>query len=102
MNLSYKINNMLSNKCTGQLEIQKTHAHPLTMARNPVILLRPEDIRSRPNHQPTMHSHKNLQVSIIIINGKNNNNNTSNSQKKILINYELHRDTIIGYKINII
>ena len=80
---------------------KKTHAHPLTMARNPVILLRPEDIRARPNHQPTMHSHKNLQVSVIIINGKNNSN-TSNSQKKILINYELHRDTIIGYKINII
>ena len=102
MNLSYKINNILSNKCTRAIgNLKKTHAHPLTMARNPVILLRPEDIRARPNHQPTMHSHKNLQVSVIIINGKNNNN-TSNSQKKILINYELHRDTIIGYKINII
>ena len=25
----------------------KTHAYPLTMARNPVLLLRPEDIRAR-------------------------------------------------------
>ena len=46
----------------GQLGAQSPHAHLLTMARNPVILLRPEDIRSRPNYQPTMHSHKKLQV----------------------------------------
>ena len=51
----------------GNWKFKKTHAHPLTMARNPVILLCPEDIRARPNHQPTMHSHKNLQVSVIII-----------------------------------
>ena len=44
----------------GQLGIQNLHAHPLTMARNPVILLRPEDIRARPNYQQTMHSHKKL------------------------------------------
>ena len=29
---------------------------------SPVILLCPEDIRVRPNHQPIMHSHKNLKV----------------------------------------
>ena len=41
-------------------EFKNLHAHPLTMARNPVILLRPEDIRARPNNQQTMHSHKKL------------------------------------------
>ena len=54
-----------------QLGIQSPHAHPLTMARNPVILLRPEDIRARLNHQPTVHSHRNLQV-IFVITSKGN------------------------------
>ena len=49
----------------------KTHAHPLTMAQNPVILLRPEDIRARLNYQQTMHchSHKNFKCSVILIYG---------------------------------
>ena len=78
------------------LGIQSPHAHPLTMARNSMILLRPEDIRARLNHQPTVHSHRNLQVILVITRNGNHKLRQAIPQKQqSMIIYALHRDTYV-------
>ena len=54
----------------GQLGIQSPHAHPLTMARNPVILLRPEDRRARLNHNRPCTVTGICKYLVIALNGK--------------------------------
>ena len=61
-NIDYKINVVLSNKCTGTIEDSKPANTSPYDGTEPVILLRPEDMHARVNHQPTMCSHVDLEI----------------------------------------
>ena len=62
-NIDYKINVVLSNKCTGTIADSKPACTSPYDGTQPVILLRPEDMHARPNHQLTMSiSHIDLEI----------------------------------------
>ena len=69
-NIIFKPNDNLRNKCTGTIENPKLACASPYDCTEPVILLCPEDMHTRLNHQPTMCSHIKLKIYSITINGK--------------------------------
>ena len=64
-NIEYKINVVLSNKCTGTIGDSKHACTSPYDGTEPVILLRPEDMHARVNHQLTMRiSHIDLDIAM--------------------------------------
>ena len=53
----YKVNGILGSECSGTIGDSKPARTSPYDGTEPVILLRPEDMRARLNHQLPMHSH---------------------------------------------
>ena len=63
-NIEYKINVVLSNKCTGTIEDSKPACTSPYDGTEPVILLRPENMHARLNDHLTMCSHIDLEIQL--------------------------------------
>ena len=62
--IEYKINVVLSNKCTGTIGDSKPARTSPYDGTEPVILLRPEDMHACLNHQLTMRSYIDLEIQL--------------------------------------
>ena len=62
MDISYKINVVLSSKCTGTIKEPKPSRTSPYDGTEPVILLRPEDMHASLNHQLTISSNIDLET----------------------------------------